>query len=60
VGKPVNRNEVFRHLNWMLSTVKITPPVVQEKASPEVASGASASPALPPTLPASAAVTEVH
>jgi hypothetical protein len=54
--KPVNHNEVFRQLNWMLSTVKIAPPVVQEKASPEVAAGASTS----PVLPASAAVTEVH
>jgi len=58
--KPVNHNEVFRQLNWMLSTVKITPPVVQEKASPDVAAEPSATPVVPPTLPASAAVTEVH
>jgi hypothetical protein len=58
--KPVNHNEVFRQLNWMLSTVKIMPPAVQEKASPEVAAEPSASPVVPPALPASAAVTEVH
>jgi hypothetical protein len=35
--KPVDRNEVFRQLNWILSTVKIQPVVPQEKTTPEVA-----------------------
>lgn len=35
--KPVNRNEVFRQLNWILSTVKIEPTATQEKPLPEVA-----------------------
>jgi hypothetical protein len=35
VVKPVNRNEVFRQLNWILSTVKIQP--VADKTVPEVA-----------------------
>lgn len=34
--KPVNRNEVFRQLNWMLSTVKIQP-AERQKLVPEVA-----------------------
>jgi len=40
-GKPsikaVDRNEVFRQLNWILSTVKIEQVVTQEKTTPEVA-----------------------
>jgi len=39
--KPVNRNEVFRQLNWILSTVKIQPMAAPEKSVPEVASDAS-------------------
>jgi len=35
--KPVNRNEVFRKLNWMLSTVKIQPIATPGKTIPEVA-----------------------
>jgi hypothetical protein len=38
--KPVDRNEVFRRLNWMLSTVKIQPAGV-----PEPATEASSTPA---------------
>jgi hypothetical protein len=36
---PVNRNEVFRKLNWMLSTVKIETAGVPAKTVPEVAKG---------------------
>jgi hypothetical protein len=50
--KPVNRNEVFRQLNWILSTVKIQPVQVPEKAAPEVATGA--------TTDAGTTITEVH
>ena len=39
--KPVNRNEVFRQLNWILSTVKIQPMAAPEKLVPEVATGTS-------------------
>ena len=39
--KPVNRNEVFRQLNWILSTVKIQPMAAAEKPVPEVATGTS-------------------
>ena len=35
--KQVNRNEVFRKLNWILSTVKIQPIATPEKTTPEVA-----------------------
>src|SRR5262249_54965306 len=41
---PINRNEVFRKLNWMLSTVKIEPAGVPEKTVPEVAKGTAAAP----------------
>jgi len=37
VVKPVNRSEVFRQLNWILSTVKIQPIASPEKLVPEVA-----------------------
>ena len=37
--KPVDRNEVFRKLNWILSTVKIQPLAAPEKTIPEVATG---------------------
>ena len=49
--KPVDRNEVFRQLNWILSTVKIQP--TQEQTTPEVAVDA-------PTAPTNAAITETH
>lgn len=39
--KPVNQNEVFRQLNWILSTVKIQPGAAPEKPVPEVATGTS-------------------
>jgi hypothetical protein len=42
--EPVDRNEVFRQLNWILSTVKIQP--TQEQTTPEVAVDA---PPLQPT-----------
>ncbi len=35
--KPVDRNEVFRKLNWILSTVEIQPVTIPEKSVPEVA-----------------------
>jgi hypothetical protein len=41
---PVNRNEVFRKLNWMLSTVKIEAAGVPAKVVPEVAKGSTAAP----------------
>jgi hypothetical protein len=50
--KPVNRNEVFRKLNWILSTVKIQP-VAAPKAVPEVATST-------PTVPAETTITEAH
>jgi hypothetical protein len=51
--KPVDRNEVFRQLNWMLSTVKIQPVPAREKTTPEVAAD---------TAPnrTDAAITEAH
>jgi hypothetical protein len=42
--KPVNSNEVFRQLDWILSTVKLQPVVTQEKTAPEVASDTPAAP----------------
>jgi hypothetical protein len=42
---PVNRNEVFRKLNWMLSTVKIEPAGVPAQPAPEVAKGTASAPA---------------
>jgi len=49
VAKPVNRNEVFRRLNWMLSTVKIQPVEAPKAATAEVAAGTNA-PAAAPTI----------
>jgi hypothetical protein len=43
--KPVDRNEVFRQLNWILSTVKIQPIATPEKTIPEVATEAPSAPA---------------
>jgi hypothetical protein len=51
-SKLVDRNEVFRKLNWILSTVKIQP-VAAPKAVPEVAASTS-------TVPAAATITEAH
>jgi hypothetical protein len=51
--KPVDHNEVFRQLNWMLSTVKIQPVAAPEKAAPEVATETQ-------TAPTNAATTEAH
>jgi hypothetical protein len=50
--KPVDSNEVFRQLNWMLSTVKIQPVAVPEKTTPQVAIDTPA--------PNNAAMTEAH
>ena len=52
-AKPVDSNEVFRQLNWMLSTVKIQSVATPEKIAPEVATDT-------PTVPTSAAITEAH
>jgi hypothetical protein len=51
--KPVDRNEVFRQLNWILSTVKIQPVELPRKAVPEVAAGNA-------TVPAGTTITEAH
>jgi hypothetical protein len=51
--KPVDRNEVFRQLNWILSTVKIQPILPHEKTNPAVATDAA-------TAPTSAAFVESH
>jgi hypothetical protein len=51
--KPVNRSEVFRKLNWMLSTVKIQPVARPEKAVPEVATDT-------PPVPTDTAITTTH
>ncbi len=51
--KPVDSNEVFRQLSWMLSTVKIQPIVTPVKATPEVA-------AETPSAPTTATMTEAH
>jgi hypothetical protein len=50
--KPVNHNEVFRKLNWILSTVKIQP-IVEKKNVPEVAADT-------PTVSPNSAITEAH
>ena len=50
--KPVDRNEVFRQLNWILSTVKIQPVAPQKKTNPEVAAD--------PTTSTNAVITEAH
>jgi hypothetical protein len=42
--KAVNRNEVFRKLNWILSTVKIEPIATPDKTIPEVAKGTPLTP----------------
>jgi hypothetical protein len=52
-AKPVDSNEVFRQLNWMLSTVKIEPVATPEKVTPQVATDT-------PTAPTSAAISEAH
>jgi hypothetical protein len=52
-AKSVDSNEIFRQLNWMLSTVKIQPIAAPGKITPEVATDA-------PTAPTSAAMTEAH
>ncbi len=51
--KTVNPNEVFRQLNWILSTTKIQPVDLPEKTVPEVATE-------PPSAPANAAISEAH
>jgi hypothetical protein len=51
--KPVDHDEVFRQLNWMLSTVKIQPVALREKTTPEVATETQ-------TAPTNAAITEAH
>jgi hypothetical protein len=51
--KPVDRNEVFRQLDWILSTVKIQPVVPQQKTTPEVT-------AETPASPTNAVITEAH
>jgi hypothetical protein len=51
--RPVDRNEIFRQLNWILSTVKIQPIATPEKTIPEVASGTA-------ITPTNAAITEAH
>lgn len=52
-AKPVDSNEVFRQLNWMLSTVKIQTVAAPDKITPEVAADT-------PTAPANATITEAH
>jgi hypothetical protein len=52
-SKLVDHNEVFRKLNWILSTVKIQPVAAQEKTVPEVAASTS-------TVPADTTITEAH
>jgi hypothetical protein len=42
--KPVDRNEVFRKLNWMLSTVKIQPADFPATSEPAVAAGVPITP----------------
>jgi hypothetical protein len=42
--KPVDRNEVFRRLNWMLSTVKIQPADFPATTAPAVAAGVPITP----------------
>jgi hypothetical protein len=50
-AKLVDSNEVFRQLNWMLSTVKIQPVAAPEKPAPELATD---------TPLTNAAITEAH
>jgi hypothetical protein len=51
--KTVDPNEVFRQLNWILSTTKIVPVDLPEKTVPEVATET-------PAAPANAALSEAH
>ena len=51
--KPVDRNEVFRKLNWMLSTVKIQPADFPATTAPAMATGA-------PITPTSAEMNEAN
>jgi hypothetical protein len=51
--KIVDPNEVFRQLNWILSTIKIVPVDLPEKTVPEVATET-------PSAPANAAISEAH
>jgi hypothetical protein len=51
--KQVDRNEVFRKLNWILSTVKIHPVAAPEKSVPEVATET-------PSVPTNAEITAAH
>jgi hypothetical protein len=51
--KPVDHNEVFRKLNWILSTVKIQPVDLPEKNVPEVASET-------PSVPVDSTITQAH
>jgi hypothetical protein len=50
--KPVDRNEVFRQLNWILSTVKIQPIVTPDKTTPQVATDTP--------IPTNTETTEAH
>ena len=51
--RPVDRNEVFRQLNWILSTVKIRPVAVPPKSVPQGATDTA-------TAPASTVINEAH
>jgi hypothetical protein len=51
--KPVDHNEVFRSLNWILSTVKIQAVDLPRKNIPEVASET-------PSVPVDSTITQVH
>jgi hypothetical protein len=51
--KPVNHNEVFRKLNWILSTVTIQSVDLPKKDVPEVAADT-------PNVPVEATVSEAH
>jgi hypothetical protein len=51
--KTVDPNEVFRQLNWILSTTKIVPVDLPEATLPPVATET-------PSTPASAAISEAH
>lgn len=53
VTKPVDRNEVFRKLNWMLSTVKIQPVEAPKPVTAEVTAG-------PGNAPANTITSEAH
>jgi len=44
-SKPADRDQVFRKLNWILSTVKINPLTAPERSMPEVAAGTPPIPA---------------